>query len=211
MAIIREYNGITIAYADIDKSAIEQIMNMPQAGWYEPYLSARRTIKRQLEFANAVMLLSHILPQAPHICYNDDGKPYLTDSPYKISISHSKHYIAVAASCQHNVGIDTEPVSFRILNLAERFMTEHEYDTFKSIDNGSTPLPYTAAQYATMVWCAKEAVYKIAGEAAFDYQKAQEIILSPTDNYAIINPNRQRIELKVIDSADDNIILVAYD
>lgn len=210
MAKIVEYKDIVIAYSEIDANAIEHIQHLSHSEWYEPYLLERKSVKRQLEFANAIILLTDILHHEPHINYTEKGKPYLVNSPYNISISHSKNHIAVAVS-QHLVGIDIEPATARILKLAERYMSVREFEVLKSIDNNRSSLPYSAVQYATMVWCGKEAVYKIVGDEAFDYPTSQEIIISPTDSYAIINKSQKRYELSIINNLTDNIILIAHD
>lgn len=91
--------------------------------------------------------------------HNEAGKPLLDD--YNISITHSlsrkEGYAAVMISKTHEVGIDIEYVSPRIMKIASRFLR-----------NDETPDGVTDN---LIHWCAKEAVYKLFSADDLTYQQ----------------------------------------
>lgn len=85
------------------------------------------------------------------LVYNGDGKPDLKDGKH-ISISHSHEFSGIIISTSE-VGIDIEKQRDKILNIANKFTPLKEYRT---LANDSAVI-----QKLTIVWCAKEALYKL--------------------------------------------------
>ncbi len=81
----------------------------------------------------------------PEIMYNSDGKPILSDG-YKISISHTKDYVAIIVSSCYEVGIDIEQRTERVNRIADKFLREDE----KALTTDEKLL----------IWSGKETVYK---------------------------------------------------
>jgi len=107
-------------------------------------------------------LLRHILPdEGIHIHYSEEGKPYLKDHSYGISISHTRNLAAVIASKNHEAGIDMEFINPRILKIRDKFISEDELAT---IDPDSI-------EVLTAIWCAKETLYKLNGRKSIDFRK----------------------------------------
>lgn len=205
MAIVR-YAKI----ADIE----HQFNSFSHQEWYKPYLEQRGSEKRRQEFTSAMVLLKEITGTEPHIAYTEENKPYLIDSPFKITISHSKEYVCVAASETCNVGIDIEAVAPRIDNLAQRYMTPDEYEVFRQLqtnNSNTTNQLGNAREYATAVWCAKEAIFKIVGNAAADFPANIQIQSNPSDFYGIVIPYNKRIELEQLTAPPGHIIILAHD
>lgn len=101
-------------------------------------------------FLSVRHLLAHVGYTDFDLLYDQNGKPHLTDGNY-ISISHSYTFSAIIIS-DHPVGIDIEKQRPKILKIAHKF---------------STPLPHPSLsnnldriRKLTIVWGAKEAVYK---------------------------------------------------
>lgn len=99
---------------------------------------------------------------------NDDlGKPYLKNRPLHLSISHSKKY-AVAILHRHSlVGIDIELTSSKVLSNIHRLCSKEEM-----LEIGND------VQKATVVWCAKEALYKYYGKKKLDFKKNISLSIS---------------------------------
>lgn len=125
------------------------------------------------------------------LTHDKNGKPLL-DS-YNISISHtvfkSGGFIAIMLSKRHNVGIDIEYKSERVMKIASRFLRQDE-----APESVNDHLVY---------WCAKEAVYKLFSSEDLTYQemKVNEEMTKVTDLKA-------KREVNIFDMINDNYILV---
>ena len=109
--------------------------------------------------------LLHLLSQRSirGACNKDEyGKPYLENSPYFISISHSADYTAVIASSKL-VGIDIQVITPKIERIISRFAKESEYAQYNSL------LHYH------VIWGAKEAMYKAYGKKSLDFKKNMHV------------------------------------
>lgn len=118
---------------------------------------------RRLEFLAEKLLLKNL-------CGENDfehlpsGKPFLRNSEIHISFSHTKGYVALIASREHQVGIDIEYPSARINRVKERFLSSVELLRFQQ--NQSSLL---------LTWCAKEALYKVLETPLLDFAKQIEV------------------------------------
>ncbi|MBK8627498.1 MAG: 4'-phosphopantetheinyl transferase superfamily protein [Saprospiraceae bacterium] len=99
-------------------------------------------------------------------CLKDEyGKPYLENSSYHISISHSSDYTAVIGSIRL-VGIDIQVIVPKILRIASKFINDNEWKYIPTTD---------AMLYFHVVWGAKEAMYKAYGKKQLDFKKDMEV------------------------------------
>ncbi len=104
--------------------------------------------KRKREYISTRMLLSKILPRLnEEISYLENGKPKLLS--YNISISHSKNYVCIFLHKTHNVGVDIEEYRETIHRTTQKFMNKNEQ------------LLFTTTKDKILVWCAKEAMFKL--------------------------------------------------
>lgn len=97
----------------------------------------------------------HLLAQEGYndkdLYYDDLGKPHLTDGRF-ISITHSFEFSGIIVS-DREVGIDIEKQRDKILLIAQKFTPLEEYRTLANTD--------ALIRKLTIVWGAKEAVYKL--------------------------------------------------
>ncbi|GAF04706.1 4'-phosphopantetheinyl transferase family protein [Saccharicrinis fermentans] len=107
---------------------------------------------RKQEFLAARCLIKQVLGAEPEIDYLDSGKPILKNSPYKISISHTKGYVVVAFSENNLTGVDIEHPSDRVARVSKRFVSSQEERFIP--DNKKV-------EYYTIMWCLKESMYKM--------------------------------------------------
>lgn len=84
--------------------------------------------------------------------YDDLGKPHLSDGTY-ISITHSYNFSGIIVSTELAVGIDIEKQREKILKIAHKFTPIEDY--------GSLSDPLNLIRKLTVVWGAKESLYKI--------------------------------------------------
>ena len=100
-------------------------------------------------------LLNEIGYSDDDLVYDEFGKPHLKDGNY-ISITHSFTFSAIIFSKEKPVGIDIEMQRDKILKIAHKFTPIEEY---KSIANHDA-----LVSKLTIVWGAKESLYKIYGK-----------------------------------------------
>ncbi|MDR2916736.1 MAG: 4'-phosphopantetheinyl transferase superfamily protein [Tannerella sp.] len=128
--------------------------------------------KRKQEWLAVRLLLKHLSGSETPISYHDNGAPFLCDSPYHISISHTVGYAAVILSKNPNPGIDIEYRSERAWKLRHKYMGKKEQEMFTLLcgdkqtgdekHSGQTTL-------ATVCWCAKETAYKALRKTEVDF------------------------------------------
>lgn len=87
--------------------------------------------------------------------YDEFGKPHLKDGKF-ISITHSFNFSAIIISDKTPVGIDIEMQRDKIVRIAHKFTPVEEYKTIANHDALVSKL--------TIVWGAKESLYKIYGK-----------------------------------------------
>jgi phosphopantetheinyl transferase len=127
-----------------------------------------KTGKRKLEFFAVRVALKKLLNKEYYISYTEEGKPFLADSSYSISISHSKNWIVVAVHPNSQIGVDIECWSEKIPKLYKRFLSEEEQQ-YLSDDTKKLQI----------AWSAKEVLYKIIGKTAVDF--AGQLQIFPFD------------------------------
>lgn len=67
-----------------------------------------------------------MLKEDKQIGYSSEGKPFLTDDSFFISISHTKGYVAVILNPKTPVGIDIEQYGKRVHKVFDRFIRPDE-------------------------------------------------------------------------------------
>lgn len=99
--------------------------------------------------------------------YDEFGKPHLNDDNY-ISITHSHHFSAIIIS-KETVGIDIERCREKITVIAEKF-ANYEMDFLSK-----NPLQ-DYIRKLTVIWGAKEAVFKIRNEKGISFNDHIKVI-----------------------------------
>lgn len=120
--------------------------------YYEVMAQGFKTEKRKKERIGARVLLKELVEgQEKIVAYLSNGKPYLVDQSFSISISHSGPYVAVALGKWNEVGVDIEVYSDKAERVALKFVNDNERILpYK----GRMSWPYV------LVWSAKETVFK---------------------------------------------------
>ena len=93
------------------------------------------------------------------------GKPYLKESQWEISLSHSTHVAAVMAHPQA-CGIDIQKKVERITRLAHKFVNEQEKSWIRE---------EALIEDYHLIWGAKEALYKTYSKGKVDFINDLEI------------------------------------
>ncbi len=121
---------------------------------------------RKKEWLCSRTLLDTILPHSNYRIFKDGfGKPFVENSPYFISLSHSQNRAAVIVS-KKLVGIDIQREEAKIEKLHTKFISAEE---IQQLDNRELFQSYH------IFWGAKEAMYKAYGKKQLDFRKHMHI------------------------------------
>lgn len=161
MPILLKYTKPLLGVWKIEESSGELLSLLEQSAEYLPFLQRMRTEKRRREWLASRVLLKELAGQELLIAYHEDGAPYLPDSPFSISISHTDGFAAVQLQ-EQAVGVDIEYRSNRVIKIRSRFMSPEEY---ASIDADHE------AEHLLIYWCAKEALFKLIRQQDVDFIK----------------------------------------
>lgn len=158
--------------------------------------------KRQKEWAFVRLLLKQEIPTAT-IIYNEKGKPAIKDSSIKISISHTKEFIAIMTNKDgKEIGFDIETRQKRTaLNVSDKFITNLEKTQCPTDDELTNALIY---------WTSKEALYKICNDKEVDYKadyEIEQIKFAKEEGESIIRNNRNGIKYRLKHKIFDDIVL----
>ncbi len=121
-----------------------------------------RLDKRKKEYLASRCIVKRELGILPVIAYKESGKPILTNSDFKISITHTKDFVAVAFSKVEEPGVDIEYPSHRIMNIWTRFIADSEAEFIPETERET---------YFRVIWCMKEAMFKIIDREGIDFKK----------------------------------------
>lgn len=155
---------------------------------------------KRLQHLAGRFLLQYLFPAFPYglIEIADTRKPFLPGEQYHFSISHCGDYAAAIVSKDRRVGIDIEIPVEKIMRIRDKFLSEQEKsewapDSYREvngqwvnsefllihfpIDIGSplathgSGLPTSDYRLATLLWSAKEAVFKWYGDGGVDFRE----------------------------------------
>ncbi|MEY8684901.1 4'-phosphopantetheinyl transferase superfamily protein [Bacteroides sp. AN502(2024)] len=128
--------------------------------------------RRKMEWLSVRVLLYSMLREDKEIGYSSEGKPYLTDHSFFISISHTKGYVAVILSSQTSVGIDIEQYGQRVHRVSGRYVRPDEQAEAYLGD---------VTWGLLLHWSAKEAVFKRMEDADADLRKLRLTYFVPQE------------------------------
>lgn len=124
--------------------------------------------RKKLQHLAGRFLLQFLVPSFPYdlIRIADTRKPFLQNEQHHFSISHCGDYAAAIVSSDKRVGIDIEIPVEKIEKIKDKFLSEKEMSDFKI--NAATTFN---SQLTTLLWSAKEAVFKWYGNGSVDFKK----------------------------------------
>lgn len=131
------------------------------------YLQSLTAPGRRLEWLTARCLIKHLSPYDYDVIYDFNGKPIPASGMYSLSISHGQQLAGVVVDSHHrSIGVDLERISDRALRVRHKYMADVE-DFFPADE---------APLYCTLLWSAKEVLYKIMGRDYVDFKKFFRIL-----------------------------------
>ena len=120
---------------------------------------------KRLQHLAGRYLLPFLFPDFPHdeIEIADTRKPFLPDEQYHFSISHCSSYAAAIVSSNNRVGVDVEVITSRVETIKHKFLHADELRFVNTL------LPSRQVDLLTILWSAKEAMYKWYGAGEVDF------------------------------------------
>ena len=134
--------------------------------YLDPYIMeqtfAFTSEKRQLEYLAVRAMLKEMTGHQQAIMYRENRAPYLETGTHNISITHTGHHAAIMLHPTQKVGIDIERIGDKVGRVRSRFLSAEELSHLDA-ENEKVHL--------TILWAAKEALYKVLGEEQVDFAK----------------------------------------
>ena len=166
---------------------------------------------KRLQHLAGRLLLPELFEDFPlhEIIIADTRKPFLEDEEYHFSISHCGNFAGAIASRANRVGVDVEFVSPRLKGISTKFLNEEERKYLEKWQYMST----LHLQMTTIVWSAKEAIFKWYGAGNVDFRKhmvLDGVIVTGSDNWITIPflfKKDQKISLKVMARTFNDMVL----
>jgi len=205
MPIILEESGTwgKIALWEITES-YEELENSAQPDAFEKALVEKvNNVNRKLELLTTRSLVNSLMGEKVSVHYKKGRIPFLTSGDKYISITHSAKHVAVLISDKQNIGVDLERIATRVRRIKHKFVSESEASFIESDKE---------IEYLTVLWSAKEAIYKMMHHEGVDFIEQINIHPFKLDKCGVlvadfkINDEIYPIELhyKLI----DNLVLV---
>jgi phosphopantetheinyl transferase len=130
------------------------------------------------------------------ILIGDSRKPFLRADRYHFSISHCKDFAAAIGSKTQRVGVDVEITALRILAIGHKFLSQAEFKLLTGkqsfAENGN---PIQHADWLTLLWSAKEAIFKWHGQGGINFIEhieLKEIETGQPDDWIRLSFNFQK-------------------
>lgn len=157
---------------------------------------------KRLQHLAGRYLLRFLFPEFPHelIKIANTKKPFLPDEAFHFSISHCGNYAAAIVSRSHRVGIDIEIPTSKLQRVQHKFLHQQELNI---LENGMDRMPAenmaaenTYLRKLTLLWSAKEAVFKWYGNGEVNF--SNQIRIEPPEDIGSIpgEGNMQGLFLK---------------
>ncbi len=146
--------------------------------------------------ASRVLLICQFPNARVNLHKNKFNKPMLEidGMPHFVSITHSHNYAGIIFSKTMETGIDLELIDKRINRVAHKFMNAHE-------------LSYAGDEHQilakTLIWSAKEALYKIYGEKEVDFRQHLSI-------YAFVPAREGTLQTRIKKNDYENQVEIKY-
>jgi 4'-phosphopantetheinyl transferase EntD len=133
---------------------------------------------KRLQHLAGRYLLPTLFPDFPleEIVIADTRKPFLENEKYHFSISHCGDYAAAIVSSSNRVGVDIELVTPKIGRISHKFLSPAEYGLAYRSANLGNGIQIDHSSMQTLLWSAKEAMYKWYGAGLVDFKKHMRLL-----------------------------------
>lgn len=133
--------------------------------------------QKRLQHLAGRYLLKELFPDFPahEIAVAPTRKPFLPGDAFHFSISHCANLAAVVVSRDRRVGVDVEKITEKTVKLKGKFLDADALAQFDAWVKKAAALPFfhgdPEALCATLIWSAKEAMFKWYGLGNVDFRQ----------------------------------------
>lgn len=173
MPILRkwEFNGAVCGIWKVTETAEELRSLLTEKSFTQDFFNFKSPA-RQLEYLAVRALLRELLGKECRVLHHESGKPYLENSLCRISISHTKGFVAVIIHPEKEVGIDIEYHSDRVKKVVGRFVSTDEMSLIErkvsDIADNDIVDEFRINIYL-LFWSAKETMFKMINSSEVDF------------------------------------------
>lgn len=173
MPILRkwEYNGAICGIWKVTET-IDELRSLITEKSFTPDFLKYKSPSRQLEFLAVRVLILQLTGKELRVLHYETGKPYIEDYSGRISISHTKGFVAVAIHPDREVGIDIEYRSDRVKKIVSKFISDKEMSL---IDEKLYPITdestndFVRVNMYLLFWSSKETIFKVLNAEGVDF------------------------------------------
>ncbi|WP_223649562.1 4'-phosphopantetheinyl transferase family protein [Hymenobacter psoromatis] len=160
---------------------------LADAAAYAPLLPARADGPRQAQWLAGRVLAQRLLAAAspaplPLLRNDEAGRPWLAGVRPQpaVSLSHSGEWVAaLLAPPGTALGIDVEMVRDKAQRIARKFLNEKELAIAEKISLPPCPGLHADQELFSLLWSAKETLYKLAGQRGLIFRENLLLDLPP--------------------------------
>ena len=157
--------------------------------------------KEYLAGKNAVMQMCKLSNVAfGGIIKDEHGKPFLKDSSLEISLTHTTQFVGVVFSKTGPIGMDIEKPRPQIFKVISRLCVSSELAWVNE-----------DLERATILWSAKEALYKLYGKRKVDFKENLLLIQSSKGLVGRIKMPDYKAEHQIlVEKLPNHLLVLAY-
>ncbi|QKG52273.1 4'-phosphopantetheinyl transferase family protein [Hymenobacter sp. BRD67] len=177
-AITALAGGVHLGLWHLTEAPAALWLQLTDAPAYVPLLPARADGLRQAQWLAGRVLVQQLLAATatPVLPLRNDaaGRPFLAGPgrPAAVSLSHSGEWVAaLLAPPGTAVGIDVEIVRAKAQRIARKFLNQHEVAALPAISIASSCPSEAALELFSLLWSAKETLYKLAGRRGIIFRE----------------------------------------
>ena len=174
-------NNISLSIWSIEESLDFFLSNLRLTKNCEQRLDRLKSDEMKKQFLAVRKLIQLNGISLDSLSYSSEGIPFLNNEK-NISISHTKGFSAIAISPKP-VGIDIQDSRDKILSISKKFINSNERDLIDA----------SSIKELTLVWCIKEATYKVHRKPGLDFR--DEIKIQSISN----NLSHSTVEVEKLD------------
>lgn len=163
------YNGAIGGIWHVTETIDELRSFLPADYYIDDEVRAYKSESRKIEYLAVRVLLKDIAGCLYRISHSPSGKPFLEGTTMKISISHTRGYVAVMLHPDKETGIDIEYFSDRVKKVAPRFVRDDEMEYISHYDYGEL-VQRNHLYMLLLIWSGKETLYKIIDYSEVDFK-----------------------------------------
>ncbi|RYY53398.1 MAG: 4'-phosphopantetheinyl transferase superfamily protein [Chitinophagaceae bacterium] len=160
---------------------------------------------KRLQHLAGRFLLQFLYPAFPYdlIHLAETRKPYLPSEEYHFSISHCGDYAAAIVSRETRAGIDVEIPVEKVAKIRHKFLSDTEIGLFGVGEEQPEDL-----HLLTILWSAKEAVYKWYGNGKVDFSEQIRLLSINREQHSIdCHFTKTGTDLQIRYGTFDNLVL----